>query len=268
VLSTWVPRANILDGRINGVVDLSGQAGKGTDPKKTLSLVGDAKLDGGAFRNFTGLASLSKYINIPELTTQGWPIQDLATHFEIQDGAAVFKGLHLTQAGMDWDLAGAIGFDGGLNLKGSLRALPDRLKIPSEVAPYTKYLVHSDGRIAIDFNVTGKSSAPTVALDWDDLLEHAAGKFAQDQATNIISQQIQKAIQGKTPTVKAPGDTTKTTLDSLQKVVPFPTKVDSLKPNVFDQLKDLLGGKKKSPPAKPESTKAPPSSTQAKPPPL
>jgi hypothetical protein len=47
----------------------------------------------------------------------------------------------------------------------------------------------------------------------------------------------------------------------LQKVVPFPTKVDSLKPNVFDQLKNLLGGKK-------GSTQSKPSSTQAKPPSL
>ena len=263
VLGTWLPKANIVEGRLNGVVDLSGQAGKGTDPKKTLSLVGDAKLDGGAFRNFTGLASLSKYINIPELTSQGWPIQDLATHFEIQNGAAVFKGVHLSQAGMDWDLAGAIGFDGGLNLNGSLRALPERLKIPSEVAPYTKYLVSRDGRIDIDFKVTGKSSAPNVSLAWDDILSHAAGKFAQDQATNIIQQQIQKAIQGgRTPT---PADTsTKAKADSIRKVVPFPTQVDSLKPNVFDQLKNLIGGKKKTP-VKPDSTQAKPSSTEAKP---
>jgi len=264
VLGTWAPRANILEGRLNGVVDLSGQAGEGTDPRKTLSLVADAALDGGAFRNFSGLAALSKYLNASDLTAQNWPIHDLATHFEVRDGAAVFKGLHLTQAGLDWDLAGQIGFDGGLNLKGTLRALPDRLKIPSQVAPYTKYLVHSDGRIAIDFKVAGKPSSPNVALDWDDLLGHAAGKFAEDQATNMIQQQIQKAINGKTPTVKAPGDTTKSQADSLQKVLPFPTTVDSLnKPvNVLDKLKNLFGPKKNG------STQAKPSSTQAKPPSL
>ena len=263
VLGTFSPRANIVEGRLNGVVDLSGEAGNGVDPKKTLSLIADATLSGGGFKNFTGLSTLSKYINAPDLTAQSWPIQDLATHMEIKDGAAVFKNLHVTQNGLDWDLAGSLGFDGGLNVQGSLRALPDRLKIPSQVAPYTKYLLHSDGKIAIDFKVTGKSSAPNVNLDWDELLAHAAGKLAQDQAANLIQQQIQKAIQsGRTPT---PADTsTEAKADSLRKIVPFPTKVDSLKPNVLDQLKNLLGGKKGKTTAKPDTAVKPPS-TEAKP---
>jgi hypothetical protein len=270
VLATWIPRAQIVEGKVSGVVDLSGLAGKGADPKKSLTLVGDAVLDGGAFRNFSGLAELSKYINAPQLTAQSWPIQDLATHFEVKDGAAVFKGLHLTQPGLDWNLVGQVDFDGALALKGTLRAAPDRLKIPAHVAPYTKYLVHSDGRIAIDFKVAGKSSALSVSLDWDDLLAHAAGKLAQDEATNLIQEQIQKAIQGKHPAVKAPGDTAKAKADSVRTPLPFPTAADSLKPvNVLDKLKNLLGGKKGgSTPAKPSSTEAKPSSSQAKPPSL
>jgi hypothetical protein len=264
VLGTFAPRANIVEGRLNGVVDLSGQAGIGVDPKKTLSLIADATLSGGGFKNFTGLSALSKYINASDLTAQSWPIQNLATHMEVRDGAAVFKNLHLTQSGLDWDLAGAIGFDGGLNVQGSLRALPDRLKIPSQVAPYMKYLVHSDGKIAIDFKLTGKSSSPNVILDWDDLLKHAAGKFAQDEAANLIQQQIQKAIQGNRPI--SPADTsTKAKADSLRKIVPFPTKVDSLQPNVLDQLKNLFGKKSKAAPAKPKTTPVKAESTLVKP---
>jgi|GEM_PF-1172478 len=263
VLGTFTPKANIVEGRLNGVVDLSGQAGNGIDPKKTLSLIADATLSGGGFKNFTGLSALSKYINAPDLTAQSWPIQDLATHMEIKDGATVFKGLHMTQAGLDWDLAGAIGFDGGLNLTGSLRALPDYLKIPSQVAPYTKYLVSRDGRIDIDFKVTGKASAPNVSLAWDDILSHAAGKFAQDEAATLIQQQIQKAIQGHRPV--SPADTsTKAKADSIKQVLPFPTKVDSLQPNVLSQLKNIFG-KKKAAPAQPKTTPVKPESTLAKP---
>ena len=249
VLATWVPKANVLVGRMNGAVDLSGLAGKGTDAKKTLTMIGQAKIDGGGLRNISGLRALEKYLNAPELTAETWPIRDLATQFEIRDGAAVFKGLHLEQEGLEWNLAGQIGFDGGLNLQGELRALPERLKLPPEAANISQYLVSSDGRIEVNFNVRGKSSSPNVSLDWEDLIEDAAGRLAQAEATGIIQRQLERAIGGR----RSPADSAaRAQTDSIRKSLPIPVPSDTSKPlDMFDKLKDLLGGKK----AAPDSTK-------------
>ncbi|HET9234369.1 MAG TPA: AsmA-like C-terminal region-containing protein, partial [Candidatus Eisenbacteria bacterium] len=257
VLATWVPKANVLVGRMNGAVDLSGLAGKGTDAKKTLTMIGEAKIDGGGLRNISGLRTFEKYLNAPELTAETWPIRDLATQFEIRDGAAVFKGLHLEQEGFEWNLAGQIGFDGGLNLQGELRALPERLKLPPEAANISQYLVSSDGRIEVNFNVRGKGSAPNVTLDWEDLIEDAAGRVAQAQATGLIQRQLERAIGGK----RSPADSTaKTRTDSLRNVLPIPVPADSTKPlDMFDKLKDLLGGKKSAPDT---GQKSPPDTTK------
>jgi AsmA-like protein len=206
VLATWVPGAQVLDGRMNGTANLSGEAGTGADIQKTLSMIGEAQLSGGAFRNLNGLESLGKVLHVSDLSADRWPIQDLTTHFEIKNGAAVLKGLHVVQAGLDWNLGGQVGFDGSLNMTGTLRARPEQLKLPAQAAAITPYLMQPDGRIAVDFKMGGKATAPALDMNWDALLAQAAGHLTR----------------GVVPGVK-----------------------DSLKtPAVLDKFKNLLGGKK------------------------
>jgi hypothetical protein len=210
LLSTWIPGAQILEGTLEGSVDLSGEAGSGVDPRRALNLLGDVRLADGAFRELPGLASLSQFVQVPELVSNRWPFQSLATHFTVREGALVLEGLKLVQAGLDWQLSGRIGIDGTLALSGTLRALPDRLKFPAQIAFLAPYLAEPDGRIPVNFRLDGQALAPRVTLDWD-----AAAQRASERLKAQESEKLKRGVEEQ-----------------------------AKDPETIKKLKQLLGGKK------------------------
>ena len=84
--------------------------------------------------------------------------------------------LRVAQDGLGWFLSGSVGLDGSLALKGLLRADPERVSLPSELALFAPYLAEKDGRIPIDFQLRGTFADPSVVLDWKALGKRAAAK--------------------------------------------------------------------------------------------
>jgi hypothetical protein len=195
LLASWIPGAQILEGTLQGTVDLSGEAGGVVDPRRAMNLLGDVRLSDGAFRDLPGLASLGQFIQVPELVRGRWPFQSLATHFTVREGALVLEGLELAQPGMDWRLSGQVAIDGTVAFSGTLRALPDRLKLPAQVAFLAPYLAEADGRIPLDFRLEGPARAPRVTLDWDTATQRASERVkAQDPEA---LQKLKKILGGK-----------------------------------------------------------------------
>jgi hypothetical protein len=100
----------------------------------------------------------------------------LAADLALREGRVTVDALNVIQDGLGWILFGSVGLDGRLDLNGIVRADPKRVALPPEIARFAPYLAEPDGRIPIDFKLTGPLADPTVVLDWKALGKRAAVK--------------------------------------------------------------------------------------------
>jgi hypothetical protein len=93
---------------------------------------------------------------------------------------------------LDWAVSGRIGIAGELGLSGTLRAEPERLKLPGQLSFLTPYLADADGRVPLDFKLEGPASAPRVIMDWDAATQRATQRLEARE-----SEKARKEIQEK-----------------------------------------------------------------------
>jgi hypothetical protein len=210
VLADWTPVGNRVEGTASAAMTFSGSEGPGTDPLRSLDLSAVTDVRQGAFRNVPALQSIARYLNVKEAVGERWPFQDLTAGFMVKEGRLVVDTLRVTQTGLGWRLEGAVGLDGSLAMTGTLLADPARIDLPSELQILAPYVAQADGRIPVDFRLSGGIADPTVSVDWDALGKRAAEK-AKREERDKLQKELEKSITD---------------------------------PKTLQKLKNLLGGKK------------------------
>ncbi len=210
VLTDWTPMGKRVEGTATAVMTFSGREGPGADPLRALDLSATTDMGQGAILNVPALRSIAAYLNLKEAAGERWPFRSLAAAFAVKDGRLILDTLRVAQTGLGWAIGGTVGLDGTLALSGILLADPARIDLPSEFQLLAPYVAQADGRIPVDFKLTGGAASPTVSVDWDALARRATEKARTDEREKIENE-LEKSITD---------------------------------PKTLDKLKKLLGGKK------------------------
>jgi hypothetical protein len=181
VLSSWTKLAGRIEGRTDGQIDLSGQTAPGSDPARDLSLDAWLKVRDGAFINMRGLDELGKALRIKEAIGERWPFRDLWAVIVMREGRLGVDTLRVFQKQAEWKLAGSIGLDGSLDIRGTMFAQPSYITLPPEAQMVAPYLQNEKGEIPIDFMIAGLLKSPNVTLDWTAILSRATEKAKQEE---------------------------------------------------------------------------------------
>jgi hypothetical protein len=175
-LAEWFPIGRRLEGTGRADLIWTGRAGPGLDALRSIDLSGAFVVENGALLDVSGLTELAEALNLEGAAGGRWPFRRLAADLALREGRVTVDALNVIQDGLGWILFGSVGLDGRLDLNGIVRADPKRVALPPEIARFAPYLAEPDGRIPIDFKLTGPLADPTVVLDWKALGKRAAVK--------------------------------------------------------------------------------------------
>ncbi len=134
---------------------------------KALNGQGNVQIESGKLAGVKVNQQLASMLKLPDLEVINF--KDWANSFSVADGKLLVKDLKIKAAGADYVLNGAHGLDGSLEYKMSLLLSDEasaKVIIPGfagEAA--TLFKDDATGRLKLDFNVGGKTDAPTVSLD-------------------------------------------------------------------------------------------------------
>jgi hypothetical protein len=206
LVTDWTGLGAMLEGDLSGRMALNGLSGAGWDVYRTMTLDGRVDLADGAFRNLPGLTALGETFRVEGASRDRWPFRTLALRLAMADGRVQVEDVHVVQTGVSWDLEGAIGLDGELGLRGTVRVEPDRVRLPASLAFLAPYLIEDDGLIPVDFVIGGLATAPEPKLDWEGLGRRATERARREEAKNL-----ERKLEER---VKDPD-----TLDKLKKIL-------------------------------------------------
>ncbi len=210
-LADWTPVGPRVEGTTDARIVLDGRAGPRVDVVRNLDLTGDLRIADGAVVNVPALERVASFLDIKGASGDRWPFRTLTLGFAVRQGRVQVDTLRVLQSGLGWILSGSVGLEGDLALSGTLRADPSRIELPAELKLLAPYVAEADGRIPVDFKLTGRLSSPGVEVDWSALAARAAEKAKREEGDRL-----QKELE-------------KTVTD----------------PATLDKLKKLLGGGKK-----------------------
>ncbi len=165
LLAPYVPgAARLWEGKIGG--DLSG--GCGLKDKQavlaSLALEGLAVSTNGVIHGSGLLAGVSQYLGARQ-DLKEIRFKDLSHHLSVRDGRYVISDLTLEGLDTDWTGDGWIGFDGGIDLRLTVKLPAGFRPELGSLAPLADALRGPDGRIVLTMKLSGKASSPEVGLD-------------------------------------------------------------------------------------------------------
>ncbi|HOX25274.1 MAG TPA: AsmA-like C-terminal region-containing protein [Candidatus Krumholzibacteria bacterium] len=88
-------------------------------------------------------------------------------HFEVKDGRVHLQDLRIGGKDTDWTGAGSIGLDGQLDLSVHVKLPAGFTPDLGDLSAVAEALRGEDGRIGLDFSITGDARSPSVGLDID-----------------------------------------------------------------------------------------------------
>lgn len=169
--------------------DLNDTLGLNTE---TLGGEGQVQIFDGRFSGSPLTIKLAEYSGISELREVQF--KNWSNTYTIADGRIHIKDLKMVAANSDFVVNGSQGFDGSLDYKLVVR-LPEsasgRLKIGGLGGELINFLKDKDGRINLNFKVTGSASSPVYALDAEEARQKAKQSLeqkAKDEAERLKKQ--------------------------------------------------------------------------------
>jgi AsmA-like C-terminal region len=174
-------------------------------------------------------------VHVPAFRTVAF--QNLQSSFKIDNGR-VFTGpavLHGSQG--DWQAAGSIGLDGTLDYAVSVTVPPALVQqLGARSALAAGALADDQGRILMDFRVTGPATAPRVAWDPEAMRARLSGRMSHaiDEQKQKFEQLVRDSIAARTHVAQ---DSSRIAADRVRRALR-----DSLEHRGRDLLKGLLGG--------------------------
>ncbi len=140
-----------------------------SDPQailRSLSLNGDLRGSNGVVDLREQLGGVSQYLGQRQdlLRVQ---YNQARQHFRIADGKVMLENLRLDGRDTDWRGGGWLGLDGAVNLDLNVRLPAGFTPDLGEFTFLADALRDKDGRIALDFSLTGEARRPAVSLKLD-----------------------------------------------------------------------------------------------------
>jgi hypothetical protein len=184
-LNAWSNLGQYIRGEANGDIDVQGRTAEDTDPLRDLTLGAAFKVQNGAFVNVPGLQALGRTLRIKEAVEESWAFRNLSGAVAVREGRVIIDTLTVLQKEMDWSVAGSIGLDGTIELRGTLFADPGKLALPQEAELLKPYITNERGKVPVDFRMRGKFKSPDVSLDWESLLLRAAERAKKEEPEKL-----------------------------------------------------------------------------------
>ena len=175
LLSAWTPANGLLHGTLSTSLDFSGAGSRPEQVKRTLTLIALAAMNEGTLGPGPTLDAVSKFIQIPQLKELHF--KDAKMPLRIESGRVITNPIRLSGANGDWLLAGSVGFDGSLDYAVSATLPPAAVAaLQAKSALAAGALADEQGRVLLDFRVTGPWRAPRVAWDPSAMKDRLAGR--------------------------------------------------------------------------------------------
>src|SRR5262249_5307312 len=122
LLSAWTPAKGLLAGALSTDIDLSGAAGSPEQLKRSLTAIGLAAIANGQLGPGPIFDALGAATKIPQLKQVKFKDGDVP--FRIEHGRVVTDPVKIGGPYGDWQLTGAVGFDGSLDYAVSITLPP------------------------------------------------------------------------------------------------------------------------------------------------
>jgi autotransporter translocation and assembly factor TamB len=180
-LSAWSPAKGVVTGVATTNFDFSGDGVKPEQLRSSLTALGLALLAEGKLGGpvMEAIATATRTPGLREVR-----FRDLRLPFRVEHGRVVSDSVRFGGGAGQWQVSGAVGFDGTLDYAVSA-ILPKELAGRGLQNSLAAGLLGDDqGRLLLDLRVTGSAKAPRVALDSRVMRDRLAGK-----ASNLLNEQ-------------------------------------------------------------------------------
>ena len=247
LLSAWTPAKGLLAGALSTDLELSGAGSTPDQLKKTLTAIGLAAIANGQLGPgpiFDAIGSVTKIAQLKQVK-----FKDAKLPFRVERGRVVTDPVKLSGPYGDWQLTGAVGFDGALDYAVSI-TMPQEVAaaLNARSAIAAGALSDAQGRLLLDLRVTGNAKSPRVAWDPRAMQARLLGKASEA----IAEQRAKLESQARDALVARQNEAADSARASFEKMKAH--AADSLKSRAGDALKGFFGGlgkKKETPPAPP-----------------
>ena len=240
MLKNIAPIANVINGKLNSTIKLSGDLTDDMTPNlKTISgdLVGQLLSTTINEKNSTLLTALSS--NVKFLDVSKLNLNDIKASLSFKDGKVALKPMNLTYQDINMTVGGTHGFDQSMNYDVKFD-VPAKY-LGTEVTNLLTKLTPADQQkiesVPVTANLTGNFSNPNIKTDLTQATTNLASQIVKMQKEKLINEgtsALTNLFNGNANGTKT--DTTKTTTT---------TPKENVKNEVKNVLGGLLGGKKK-----------------------
>jgi uncharacterized protein involved in outer membrane biogenesis len=249
LLSAWTPAKGLLRGTLSTDLTFSGAGQQPDDVKRTLTLVGLASLAQGQLGPGPSLEAIAQLVKIPQLREVKF--KDLKLPLRIERGRLITDAVSLSGPSGDWNLSGAVGFDGALDYAVSVTLPPEAAAaLNARSALAAGALADDKGRMLLDLHVGGSAKAPRVAWNTQAMRDRLAGRASQalaEQRAKLEAEARASAAQALQQRLGLAADSARS-VSTQQQVQAAKDSLRRAAGSAVDRFFGGLGGKKKSPP--------------------
>lgn len=251
LLSTWTAAKGLVSGALSTTLDFSGQGLGVAELKRTLTLVGLASMSEGQLGPGPTFDAIAQFVKVPQLKQVRFKALELP--LRIERGKVLTDRVKFTGPNGDWQLAGAIGFDGALDYAVSITLPPEvAAALNAKSALAAGAFSDDQGRVLLDLRVTGPARAPRISWDSRAMGDRLAGRASAalaEQRAKIEADVKAAAQQALLDALSGKRDSTGARPSSLDP--------DSLKKAAKDLLDSFFKPKPKPPVTTPPATTPP-----------
>lgn len=247
MMKSIAPIANVINGKLNSTIKLSGNldAKEMTPDLKTLTgdLVGQLLSTTVNASNSTLLSALDNQINFIDLKKVN--LNDLKTSLSFENGKVNLEPFDIKYEDVTVSVAGTHGFDQSMNynLKFDVPAKYLGKEANNLIAKLSPADAANIKNIPVTAVLGGNFSKPTVSTDMKQATTALVNQLVEQQKQKLLNQGT-SALGNLLNQTKNPKDTAKTTTPSTKEDVKTKTE-EVVKDKVKDGLNNLFGNKKK-----------------------
>jgi hypothetical protein len=247
LVGTWTPAKNLLAGTLSTNLTFSGAGQTPDDIKRTLTLVGLAAITEGRLGPGPALEAIAQFVKVPKLKQLDFAKLELP--MRVEHGRLITDAVKVSGPSGDWQLAGALGFDGALDYAVSV-TLPSSVSeaLGAGAALAAGALADPQGRLLLDLKVGGSARSPRVSWDTNAMRARLAGRANDalaEQRLKLEKDAREAAQRALREQLGAPRDSSDST--ASRTLTPEQAR-DSLASAAKGLLEGLLKKKKSAPP--------------------
>lgn len=231
LLGTWVPPGNWLSGGLGTSLDLDGDL---ADLRRSITLAGLATVWNGTLGHAPVFDRIATFAKMPAFKKVNF--RDLKSSFRVRNGRVFTGPATISGAQGEWLLGGSVGLDGTLDYSVSVtvpRELVQQLGANAAVAAGA--LADEQGRVLMDFRVTGAAQSPKIA--WDPTAMRARLEGRVNEAIEEQKEKFENAVRDTlNQRITAAQDSVRAAAEHYRKAVE-----DSIRRRGRDLLKGFFG---------------------------